>query len=64
MKAPSSVFNCQHCFGSAVLKPEEASGDAQLVCIICGKVLASVTELEDLLRSALYGDNNMPDEDA
>ena len=63
MKAPSSVFQCQHCFGSAILRPEEASGDAQLVCIICGKVLADVEELEELLRSALYGDDKAPDDD-
>ncbi len=64
MKAPSSVIHCQHCLGSAILQSEEASGDAQLVCIVCGKVLATVTELESLLRSALYGDKKTPDDDA
>jgi len=64
MKAPSSVFHCQHCFGSAILKPEQASGDAQLVCIACGKVLATVEELEDLLRASLYGDQKPSDDDA
>ena len=58
MKAPSSVFRCEHCYGSAVIKPEQESGDAQLVCIICGKVLATVVELEELLRSSLYGDES------
>ena len=64
MKAPSSVFHCQHCLGSAVLRPEPASRDAQLVCIVCGKVLATVEELEDLLRASLYGEEKIPDDDA
>ena len=64
MKAPASVFKCQHCFGSAILRPERTSGDAHLVCIICGNIIATVTELEELLKCALYDDEINPGDGA
>lgn len=47
----------------AAVQRAAALSDAQLVCVICREVLATVAELEELLRSSLDGDKSQSSEE-